>query len=433
LSEEHHVMNPIYQRAMILFEQRRYGDAERELKQVLSGDPHDAHAHAMLGLCLAERKDYAGATSEADAAVGLEPALPFAHYVRALVLTDRNRFDEAATAIHDALRLDPFNPDFYALQARIRFAQRRWPAALEAAEHGLSIRADHPACANLRAMALTQLGRRDEAAAALGQSLAHDPHNATTHANQGWTYLHEGNHKKALEHFREALRLDPELDWARAGMVEALKARYLIYRIMLRYFLFMGRLAGRAQWGIIIGLYVGYELILQAARAHPGLAPFLYPLIWLYVIFAYLTWTASPFFNLLLRLSRYGRYALTQHQRVTSDLVGAALLLAAGCGVGWYFTGAIAVGIGAIFSLAMVAELAGAMRAPQGWPRVGMLGYTAALAAIGAAACLMLHFGLQRDSQTLIDNWHTLFYVFIGGVLLSGLAVNVLAGMTMKR
>ncbi len=49
----------------------------------------------------------------------------------------------------------------------------------------------------------------------LGSALANDPENALTHANQGWALLHRGDHERALEHFREALRIDPELEWAR--------------------------------------------------------------------------------------------------------------------------------------------------------------------------------------------------------------------------
>lgn len=426
-------MNATYQRAMLLYNQRRYGDAERELKQALSTDPHDAQAHAMLGLCLSERKEYAGASAETDAAVGLAPDLPFAHYARAAVLAERNRFDEAAQAVHDALRLDPFSADFYALQARIRFEQRRWRDALESAEHGLSIQADHAACGNLRAMALVQLGRRDEAGAALDDSLARDPHNAYTHANQGWAFLHKGDHKRALEHFREALRLNPELEFARAGMVEALKARYLIYRIMLRYFLWMGRLATRAQWGIIIGFYVGYRIVLQTARARPELAPFLYPLVGLYIAFAYLTWTSSPFFNLLLRVNRFGRYALSREQRIASNWVGGALLGAVVSAVIWLVTRDPAAAIAAIDCLLMVIALAGTMRAPAGWPRWAMIACTAGLGAVGAATVAALHFGITMESETLLDNAHTLGTAFLIGVFVQSIAANALVGVNERK
>ncbi len=67
--------------------------------------------------------------------------------------------------------------------------------------------------------------------------------------------MHQGDHKQALEHFREALRLKPDMEWARNGMVEALKARYFLYRLMLRYYLWMSRFTRRGQWGMIIGLW----------------------------------------------------------------------------------------------------------------------------------------------------------------------------------
>ena len=82
-----------------------------------------------------------------------------------------------------------------------------------------------------------------------------------THANQGWALLHRGNYQRALEHFREALRIDPELDWARAGIVEALKAHHFIYRQMLRFFLWIGRQARVAQWVIILGILFGPRML----------------------------------------------------------------------------------------------------------------------------------------------------------------------------
>ena len=103
----------------------------------------------------------------------------------------------------------PHDADFFALLGNIQFAQRDWPAALDAAEKGLDFDAEHVGCNNLRAMALTKLGRTAEAGATLASTLARDPEDPSSHANQGWNLLHEGEPAKALEHFREALRRDP--------------------------------------------------------------------------------------------------------------------------------------------------------------------------------------------------------------------------------
>ena len=79
-----------------------------------------------------------------------------------------------------------------AMRARIGLAQRDHEAALKAAEAGLECDAEHEACVNLRSLALTNLGRRQEAGEAIAATLARNPLNASSHANMGWTLLHDG-------------------------------------------------------------------------------------------------------------------------------------------------------------------------------------------------------------------------------------------------
>ena len=374
------------QRALILQQQGRFAEAEREWRQALGLNPHDARAHAMLAFCLAERKAYAEASHEADAAVGLAPDEPFVHYVRGKVLYDRNRYEEAAAAVGQAIQLDAFDPDYFWLLAAIRFEQRLWPAALAAAEEGLKADPEHAGCTNLRAMALVKLGRRDEAGAAIDAALARDPDNAVTHANQGWTLLHRREPRKALEHFREALRLDPDLEWARAGMVEALKAHNFVYRWVLAYFLWMARLSSGAQWGIIIGGYIGYRALTSVARENPSVAPYLWPLIGLYIAFVLMTWLADPLFNLMLRVSRFGRLVLSRRQTMAANVIGLLILgalLAAGA---WLALDDARLGILALVLGALTVPTSAAFNSPDGPPRLIMGLVTAALAALGLAA-----------------------------------------------
>jgi Flp pilus assembly protein TadD len=78
-------MNPNLERAILLFQQSRYEMAETELAQALGIDPHDAYAHALLGLCLAQRDQFEDATAEVRQAIHLQPDFPFAHYAHARV------------------------------------------------------------------------------------------------------------------------------------------------------------------------------------------------------------------------------------------------------------------------------------------------------------------------------------------------------------
>ena len=108
-------------------------------------------------------------------------------------------------------------------------------------------------------------------------------------------------------------------------MVEALKARNPIYRPVLRFFLWLGSLEGRSQAWLILGLFFGVRLLRQLARSYPATAPVLYPLIFLYAAFVLLTWIADPLFNLLLRLDRFGRLALSREQIVASNWLAGIL------------------------------------------------------------------------------------------------------------
>jgi tetratricopeptide (TPR) repeat protein len=396
-------------RATLLYQQRRYADAERELRAALALDPAAPRPHAVLALVLANQEKFAEASAEADAAVGAGPDLAFAHYVRGFVLYQRNRYDEATPAAAQAVALDPYDADYRWLVGAIAMSRRDWPAALAAADEGLAAEPEHPGCTNLRAIALVNLGRRAEAGAAIGAALAKDPDNAVTHANQGWALLHEGKPTEAMTHFREALRLDPNLEWARAGIVEALKAKNVVYRLMLRYFLWSARLGSQAQWGIMVGGYLGYRFLSDLAGRNPAAAPYIRPLLVAYAAFAIGTWLADPLFNLLLRFNRFGRLALSKRQTWASNVLAALLLLAGaalavglagvgggdgdaagggagggstagGGGFGWFV-------LALVFALLTVPAM-GCFRLSPGWPTKVMVLATAALAAVGLSSAV---------------------------------------------
>jgi len=417
-----------FQKGALLYDQRRYDLAEEELRRELAEEPQSAAAHGLLALCLAAREKFDEASGEAGLAIHLAPDDPMSHYAMGRVMFDRGRLDEAAASALEATRLDPEDPDYWALLAQVRYEERRWPAALEASERGLEQDAEHLGCNNLRAMALIKLGRRQEAGATLDAALARDPEDALSHANRGWTLLEQSEPRKAMEHFREALRLDPALDWARAGIVEALKARHFVYRWMLRYFLWMGKLSGKAQWIVVIGAYVVYQLLRSLARSNPGVAPFITPILVAYVTFALMTWLAGPLFNLMLRLNRFGRLALSRDQVAASNAVGfcllAALILA---GMGLVMRN-VAYLLGAGFFGVMTLPIAGAYRCPAGWPRKMMGLYVAALTLF---AILFFVFAMSHSPRLSVLNG--LAWTFVIGVFLSQWVVNALTQVKVRR
>ncbi|HOT91318.1 MAG TPA: tetratricopeptide repeat protein [Anaerolineae bacterium] len=374
--------------AHILLQTRRYKDAEAALRRALAAAPNDADAHILLALALYYQDRNADALREVHLAIGLAPEAAHAHYVRALILLDQGRPDDAMRAIHEALRLDPNDAAYHVVAGRVYLYKKDWKRALAAAEAGLQCDPQHITCRNLQAMALVRLGRKVEALDALTDALARAPENALTHANYGWALLHQNKITEALAAFREALRLDPTSSWAREGIVEALKARNFIYRLLLRYFLWMSRLTEDEQWGVI-GIFHGIRVALRmAARAFPPLWIIVLPLLLLYQTFALLTWVAKPLFALLLRFDRFGRLALSDEDMVASTWM-AICLLAAELGVllallarNWGF---LALTVGA---LALLPPVAGVFHAHKGVGRLVLAVYTGGLALLVVLACV---------------------------------------------
>lgn len=365
-------MTPALDRAQLLMQQNRPALAEQELRQHLTEAPNDARAHAVLALVLSQQDKAADAIAAAEQAIALAPDFALPHYAHGVALLDANQPKPAEAAAKEALRLDREDPDAFALLAAIYLRRERWEEALAATEDALHLDAEHVWANNLRAIALVQLGRRDEAGQTLDATLHRDPNNATAHANLGWKLLHDNKPREASEHFREALRLEPNHEWARSGILEALKARNPLYRLMLRYFLWMSRLDGRARWGIIIGLVLVIN-ILPAGFTIP------------YLLFVLLTWVADPLFNLLLRLDPFGRYVLNEDEIKGANAIGVCLLAAVAALIAGVVMGegvAYWVALGAV---GLMLPVAGTFARKTPSKRYALGGYTLVLIACLAA------------------------------------------------
>ncbi|TXI10155.1 MAG: tetratricopeptide repeat protein [Rhizobium sp.] len=320
-------MNIHLGRAELLLRQQRYELAEEQLRLALAEGTETAKAHALLALCLLERDRFEEATQEAEQAIHDAPDEALGFYALASVQWKRNRLKEAESSIREAIRLEPWDADYFCVLAGIEGDRYQWHEALESAEQGLACDPDHVGCNNLRAIALVNLGRKGEAGQSIEATLAKNPEDAVSHANQGWTLLHQQQPREAMTHFREALRLEPNLEWARLGIIEAMKARFFVYRWLLTFFLWLSRFSPQVQMALMVGLVFGRGVLANLLRGIPALEPLAVPLSVAYMLFVWMTWTASALFNLVLRLDPFGRLVLNSKERLESTLVGLCLVL----------------------------------------------------------------------------------------------------------
>jgi hypothetical protein len=223
----------------------------------------------------------------------------------------------------------------------------------------------------------------------LAATLAREPENALNHANQGWLLLCSGHHQRAMEHLREALRLNPTLEWARTGIVQALKARNPLYRVLLQTFLWMSKLTTGVQWLVVLGGYFVFRLVSAGTQAVPDLALVGGVFIIAYLLFVYLTWSSETLFNLLLRLNPFGRLVLDPDQVTASNLAGTSLLIGVIGLVLWLITyNSVALGLG-IWGIMMVIPIGGTFKPEAGAKRRLLAGFAILLGLLGLAGIFL--------------------------------------------
>lgn len=176
------------------------------------------------------------------------------------------------------------------------------------------------------------------------------------------------------------------MEFAKSGLVEALKGRYLVYRWFLKYAFWITNLKGKAQWAVIIGFYVLTKVLRLMTNSNPELEPFITPILLLYFLFAFSTWIMGPLSNLFLRLNVYGKFALTREQVLASNLVGISLLLGLLSGTTFWIVGSTFLATMGIIGLSMMIPLSTVFNFEPGKKRNGVLFYIIALLLLGIAA-----------------------------------------------
>lgn len=225
--------NSHLQRGLLLFQQQRFSQAADELRQQLLQEPDDCAAHALLALCLNELNDFGLATEHANQAISAAPDAPHGYYALARIMLRRNRLKDAELAILEAIRVCPTIAEYFGWHAVIQIDKKAYREALATANRGLECNPEDVLCLSMRIRALELLGIREAANEAAELALERHPDQAISHASMGWTLLRQRESRRSCEHFMEALRLNPNYDWARAGLVEAIKSRNFFYRQIL--------------------------------------------------------------------------------------------------------------------------------------------------------------------------------------------------------
>ncbi len=317
----------LIQRAELLIQQLKFVEAEKVLADLLTQDPTDIRVLALLSEVKLQQDKTDEAETLINSAIGLSPDIGYLYYLKSRIAINRQKYDDAEKELQEAISLEPQDADFYALLASIKLMRKNYQGALDTANSALEHDPENISALNTRSTALLKLDRHEESHQTIEGALREDPNNANTHANYGWNLLEKGDHKKALTHFSEALKNSPNNEYAQMGMAEALKARYFVYRLFLKYSFWISNLTAKYQWGVIIGFYFGFRVLRFVSNTNPVLEPYLRPLILALTLIAFSTWVITPIGNLFLRFNKYGKHLLSKKEILSSNFVALSALV----------------------------------------------------------------------------------------------------------
>ncbi|MEZ5059819.1 MAG: tetratricopeptide repeat protein [Saprospiraceae bacterium] len=408
----------LYQKASLLYEQGRNKEAMDLLNNILSEEPHHIGAKMILASILMEEKKYEKAEPVVDQIIADFPLGSAPYFLKAKLHYLKDELNKAEEFIQKCIQIDVEDSSAFALWAQIAIERKDYEDALRLANKALEIDSANVFALNIRSTVLLKLKRVEESFETIEGVLREDPGNSHTHSNVGWIALEHGDREKALNHFKEALRNDPSNTHAQAGMTEALKSKYLVYKWFLKYAFWMGNMKSGQQWIFLLGFYFGMRFLGTISEKVPMLAPILIPILIVLAILALSTWIIDPLSNFLFMMNPYGRLLLDKEEKQTGLMVGISLCTAIVAGLIGLLSGNVAWYSISIVGFLLMIPL-GKFFAPAKWKYVLKI-YVVLLVIVGVLGILGAFVSQNIwNGMTMIFIFGLVGFTWVSNILLS--------------
>ena len=312
-------------RVVLLLNQGRHQEAKKLLEERLELTPEDNELKYYFAYTLLRLGENDRARKITDALMAENPES--AHILELSIDIDikDDLLQKAESKAEIYIDMEPGKSAAYLTMAQVKLAQKNYDKAQFFADKALEIDPENLHALNIKIMVQRVLGDED-ANESIESALELEPENPSTVANHGMQLLREGKVDEALERMKYALSLDPNNYLARYGMLEAMKSRFWPYKMLFKFNMFCAKLTSKGSWGLIIGAYVFYQIMLRTARNYPNLEPYLMPLVYvMFGLFA-LTWILDPLMNMYLYSNKYGRLLLEEDDKKMAKLCGLSLI-----------------------------------------------------------------------------------------------------------
>jgi tetratricopeptide (TPR) repeat protein len=188
-----------------------FEDSAEIVEELLEKSPADAEAHYLKGRILVGQNEFELALSELDQAITLKPSLVAAYLAKADLQLKRLRFEEAEETLRQILSMDKNNFAARGGLAKVLALTRKTTEALVEAERVLDQVPSNIDALTARAEANLRLKKYNESKADFSSLLDLQPQNAFFLHRLGTIEAMEGNLNGALDYFRSALKINPDL------------------------------------------------------------------------------------------------------------------------------------------------------------------------------------------------------------------------------
>lgn len=314
-------MNEQLERAEILIDQNKPKQAEPFLKEALQSNLDNDYAFYLYHRIYADQDNYQKALEMIDQAIKIAPDEDFYWFHKALILFRLDDLDKAEDLTNKAIAKNPLDGLYFNLIALINFRKKDFEKALDFANRGLKLMPNNVTILNTKSLTLNALGRKEEASETIDGAIQQDPDNAFTHSNLGWSLLKEGKREEAIEHFKESLRIDPINNPAKEGLLEAIKSKYYLYALFLKYQFWLENKSQGFQWAFIIGFVVVRNVVSKLGKNYPTLETYTTPIVYLLLVAALSSWLINPVITVFLNFTKEGKWILQGTEKRKADVL----------------------------------------------------------------------------------------------------------------
>lgn len=314
-----------HQRGVQLFELGRFQEAITYLQKAVAESPYTYTSKYYLSLCFFNIGNYKKSSEIVDALLQETPNEVNLFFLKAQIASRLDNVKEALSLINKSIEMYPYEADYFGFKGALLMDLKKFEDALYFVNEGLQLDPKNATCLNIRARLLTKLNRKEEAAETVEHILYDNAEDDYAHANVGWVALENGDTQKALQHFKQALQLNPNMAYAREGMATAIKSKNFFYKWYLKYAFWISKQSSRNQWVFIIGLYIAYRIGISVLRASE-LKFLVIPLVIVYLVFVLGGWIMESLSNTILLADSYGKYLLTDDEKYSGYTFGGLVL-----------------------------------------------------------------------------------------------------------